>query len=94
MSKRYHPTGTRGGKRAASPAFSHDLAYTDEEREFLVAVQAWKARTKRLFPTLTELLGVLKGLGYDRAAKDRLILAMGDRILAQSELLSRRAERK
>jgi hypothetical protein len=38
--------------------------YTCDELEFLMAVQAHKERTHDPFPSLTELLRILKSLGY------------------------------
>ncbi len=38
--------------------------YTDEEREFLRAMDAWMKRTGRRFPTFCEFLAVVKSLGY------------------------------
>jgi hypothetical protein len=44
-----------------------DRRYTDEEREFLMAMEAYKKRAGRPFPTWSEALEVLKGLGYRKA---------------------------
>jgi hypothetical protein len=44
--------------------------YSDEEREFLAAVDKYKQ--KRRFPTLCELLAVLKGLGYRKVANEEV----------------------
>lgn len=38
--------------------------YTDEEREFMLAMQAYKTTWKRPFPTWREVLVVVKSLGY------------------------------
>lgn len=38
--------------------------YTDDELEFLKAVEEWKKRHRRLFPAVTELLRVAAALGY------------------------------
>lgn len=43
-----------------------DVSYTDDEVEFLKAVEQYKSRMKRPFPTLRELLNVLKSLGYTK----------------------------
>jgi hypothetical protein len=40
------------------------LVYDDDETEFLKAVERYKRERRRPFPTLSELLGVLKGLGW------------------------------
>ena len=38
--------------------------FTDEEREFIVAMDYYKRTHRRPFPTWREVLGVLKSLGY------------------------------
>ncbi len=43
---------------------------TDEETEFLLAVEDYRHRTGRRFPALTELLGVLRGLGWRKVVED------------------------
>jgi hypothetical protein len=45
------------------PATS-EKEYTPDELEFLRAVQAHKERTHNPFPSLTEILRILKSLGY------------------------------
>lgn len=47
---------------------SSERIYSDEEREFLLAMEAFKARTGHRFPTWSEALGVLKELGYRKPA--------------------------
>ena len=48
----------------AARARSERADYTPEELEFLAAVDKYKREHRRPFPALTELLGVLKSLGY------------------------------
>jgi hypothetical protein len=67
------PDGEREARRRArrlergrDMAATAEVEYSDEEREFLVAVDRWKCETGTRFPTLTQLLGVLKSLGYRR----------------------------
>ncbi len=38
--------------------------YTDEEREFLVAIDRYKRSNNRPYPTWMEVLNVLRGLGW------------------------------
>lgn len=40
--------------------------YSDEEREFLIAMDAFKRKNRKPFPTWSEVLGVLRGLGWRR----------------------------
>jgi hypothetical protein len=42
----------------------HD--YSDDEREFLVAMERYKRERRRPFPTCREVLAVLLSLGYRR----------------------------
>jgi hypothetical protein len=42
--------------------------YTDEEIEFMHALEAYKRSSGRMFPTCSEVLEVLRGLGYERTA--------------------------
>jgi hypothetical protein len=44
----------------------HD--YSDDEREFLVAMERYKRERRRPFPTWREVLVVLLSLGYRRVA--------------------------
>jgi len=45
--------------------------FTDDEREFLVAVEGYKRRHRRPFPTWREVLHVAHCLGYRRVAERR-----------------------
>lgn len=40
--------------------------YSDEEREFLIAIERYRQSRHRRFPTCREILGVIKSLGYQR----------------------------
>ena len=42
---------------------------TDEQFEFLLAVNEYKKVNKRPFPTWTEVLDVIKALGYRKVAE-------------------------
>ncbi|MDB5349469.1 MAG: hypothetical protein JWN86_716 [Planctomycetota bacterium] len=57
-------SAARAGKpRGLDPAVN-DRIYEADELEFLRAVDAYRRATGRKFPTGSELLGVLKSLGY------------------------------
>ncbi len=43
-----------------------DREYTAAELEFMQAIQAYKNSSGRMFPTWSEVLEVLKGLGYQK----------------------------
>jgi hypothetical protein len=40
--------------------------YTNEEIEFMQALDAYKRSSGRMFPTCSEILEVIRGLGYER----------------------------
>ena len=43
--------------------------YTDEEREFLLAMQEYKKTRRRPFPSWSEVLAVVHSLGYRRVER-------------------------
>lgn len=43
--------------------------YSDEESEFLVAMETYRRESRRRFPTACEVLEILKSLGYRKAAE-------------------------
>lgn len=50
---------------STNPATS-EKQYESDELEFMAAIEGYKNRTGRKFPTWCEVLGVLKGLGYSK----------------------------
>ena len=44
--------------------------YTDEETIFMKAMERYKRENRRPFPTLTEVLEVLRSLGYRKVAEE------------------------
>ncbi len=48
-----------------NPATS-DHTYEDDEVEFMMAMDTFKVRTGHQFPRWSEVLGVLKSLGYSK----------------------------
>jgi hypothetical protein len=43
--------------------------YADAEIEFMNAMQAYKSQSGRMFPTWSEILEVLRGLGYAKSSR-------------------------
>lgn len=43
--------------------------YTQDEMEFMHALDAYKRSSNRMFPTCSEVLEVLRGLGYVKASE-------------------------
>src|SRR5262245_10688120 len=52
-----------GRKRLVDPT-TCDRDYTSAELEFMLAMQEYKKDSGRMYPTWSEVLGVLQGLGY------------------------------
>ena len=53
--------------KARQPTMSRPIQVTDEDvREFELALEDYKRGSGRLFPTCSELLEVIKGLGYEK----------------------------
>jgi hypothetical protein len=70
--------GDRGPWRAECPSqagpatiFEQNMGsrYTAEQTEFMVAMDRYKRMNRRPFPTWSEVLSVLKTLGYARAVE-------------------------
>ena len=56
----------RTGRRRMVDPTSCERDYTAAELEFMFAVEKYKRTSGRMFPTWSELLEVLKGLGYEK----------------------------
>jgi len=52
-------------KRRLSPTTS-DKNYSSDEVEFMNALAEFKRASGRTFPTCSEILGILRGLGYEK----------------------------
>jgi hypothetical protein len=52
-----------GRRRLVDPT-TCERDYTERELEFMDAMQAYKGSSGRMFPTWSEVLEVLRGLGY------------------------------
>lgn len=56
------PDGRQAGPATTNQNIGSD--YTDEERIFLVAIDRYKRKHRRPFPTWREVLLIVKSLGY------------------------------
>ena len=56
-----------GRRRFVDPA-TCERDYSDSEMEFLQAMQDYKKQSGRMFPTWSEVLEVIKLLGYEKKA--------------------------
>lgn len=57
----------RKDRRRRIDPTTFDKQYTDDEMEFMNAMQRFKERSGKSFPTYREVIGVLVDLGYRRA---------------------------
>jgi hypothetical protein len=58
---------TSGRRRLVDPT-TCERDYSADEQEFMNSMQAYKASSGRMFPTWSEVLEVLGGLGYQKIA--------------------------
>jgi hypothetical protein len=52
--------------------------YTPEEVEFMHALDAYKRASGRMFPTCSEVLEVLKALGYEKVGMPAAVVCQND----------------
>jgi hypothetical protein len=62
--QQWKPGHAHGGHRPPPPGLAAQAVHSADEAEFLRAMAAYQERTGRKFPTWSEALAVLKGLGY------------------------------
>ncbi len=58
-----------GRRRTDDRKAAEEGEMTDEQFEFLMAIEQYKKQNNRPFPTWTEVLEVMKALGYRKVAK-------------------------
>jgi len=58
-----------GRRRSDERKSAEEGQMSDEQFEFLVAIDEYKKRNTRPFPTWTEVLEVIKALGYRKVAE-------------------------
>ena len=63
--KNLKPASDKRKALRMNPATS-DRGYTTDEVEFMNALAEFKRKTGRTFPTCSEILSVLRGLGYEK----------------------------
>jgi hypothetical protein len=57
-----------GKRRTDDRRSAEEGEMSDEQFEFLMAIDEYKKKNSRLFPTWTEVLEVIKALGYRKVA--------------------------
>ena len=58
-----------GIRRSQERISAEEGNMTDEQFEFLMAIDQYRRKNKRSFPTWTEVLEVVKALGYRKVAE-------------------------
>ena len=64
-----------GRRRSEERKCAEEGHMTDEQFEFIMAVEQYKKENQRPFPTWTEILEVIKALGYRKVAEPRPLKA-------------------
>lgn len=62
--------------------------YSGDEVEFMQAMDAYKRQNGRMFPTCSEILEVIRDLGYSRPDRNTSVLALIERIDTMDEKIS------
>lgn len=62
-----HARRTSGRRRFVDPT-TCEREYSHDELEFMQAMQEYKKKSGRMFPTWSEVLEVLRSLGYEKVA--------------------------
>ena len=64
-----HARQTSGRRRFVDPT-TCERDYSEAEMEFMLAMNAYKQKSGRMFPTWSEVLEVLQSLGYEKPTLD------------------------
>jgi hypothetical protein len=64
--------GMSGRRRLVDPT-TCERDYQADELEFMNAMQEYKKSSGRMFPTWSEVLEVVRGLGYEKVAGNRVV---------------------
>jgi len=60
-----------GKRRSADRKNAEEGQMSDEQLDFLMAIEQYKEQNKRNFPTWTEVLEVIKALGYRKVEEPK-----------------------
>jgi hypothetical protein len=66
-----------GRRRTDERKSAEEGQMSDEQFEFLMAIDEYKRKNTRPFPTWTEVLEVIKALGYRRVAEPQPLTKLG-----------------
>ena len=62
-----------GIRRSEERRSAEDGSMSDEQFEFLMAIDSYKRQNNRPFPTWTEVLEVIKAIGYRKVAQPSVL---------------------
>ena len=65
-----------GIRRSEERKAAEEGEMTDEQFEFLMTVEQYKKENRKPFPTWTEILEVLKAMGYRKVAEPQSLIDM------------------
>ena len=65
LEKKSNPATKKTESRRTNPATS-EREYTMDEVEFMNALSEFKRASGKMFPTCSEILDILRGLGYEK----------------------------
>ncbi|HMB06514.1 MAG TPA: hypothetical protein VKP69_22610 [Isosphaeraceae bacterium] len=71
------------GRRRFIDPTTCEREYSIAEMEFMQAMHAYKQQSGRMFPTWSEVLEVLRGLGYEKPARSSAGAGLGGAATAQ-----------
>jgi hypothetical protein len=77
-----------GRRRFVDPTTS-EREYTQAEMEFMLAMNRYKQQSGRMFPTWSEVLEVLRGLGYEKITADGADRKLVNHAAASARLVAR-----
>ncbi len=81
LDRRRGPGRRRGDDRKAA----EEGEMSDEQFEFLMAIDEYKKKNTRPFPTWTEVLEVIKALGYRKVAEPQSLNSLSKRDISQTQ---------
>jgi hypothetical protein len=79
----------RSGRRRFVDPTTSERDYTEAEMEFMLAMNEYKQRSGRMFPTWSEVLEVLCSLGYEKITADGSVRKDVAHVQAPAFLLGR-----
>ena len=81
-----------GRRRTDDRRTAEEGEMSDEQFEFLMAIDEYKRKNARPFPTWTEVLEVIKALGYRKVAEPQSLRSPANRDTSDANLLPQTAQ--